>query len=255
MTYGEVLAVYVVPVLAAVFIANVWLDGRRRGPRPWWAVAGLALVALIYTTPWDNYLVATGVWWYDPRLVSGLTLGWVPAEEYCFFILQTLLTGLWTAALVRGGEGGAGETGPGGVRMSNGGRRGGDRPGGAGRRAAGGGVAAGNVPRPDPGLGDAPAGASAPLRGGPALGAAPAACGRHRHPHCLPVDRGCPGSLCRHLDHRPGPDHGPAGGPAAGGGDAVLSADQCHRGLRRDPAAARRDSGAGPATSSARRRG
>ena len=115
MTYGEVLAVYVVPVLAAVFIANVWLDGRRRGPRPWWAVAGLALVALIYTTPWDNYLVATGVWWYDPRLVSGVTFGWVPAEEYCFFVLQTLLTGLWTAALVRGGAGGPEETESGGV--------------------------------------------------------------------------------------------------------------------------------------------
>ena len=24
----------------------------------------------VYTTPWDNYLVATNVWWYDPALVK-----------------------------------------------------------------------------------------------------------------------------------------------------------------------------------------
>ena len=59
------------------------------------------IIALLYTTPWDNYLVATGVWWYDPALVTGLTLGWVPIEEYTFFILQTLLAGLWLAFLAR----------------------------------------------------------------------------------------------------------------------------------------------------------
>ncbi|MCB0021069.1 MAG: lycopene cyclase domain-containing protein, partial [Anaerolineales bacterium] len=32
-------------------------------------------LALFYTTPWDNYLVATRVWWYDPALVTGLTIG------------------------------------------------------------------------------------------------------------------------------------------------------------------------------------
>jgi lycopene cyclase domain-containing protein len=52
------------------------------------------LVAVIYTTPWDNYLVATGVWYYNPRLVYGLTLGYVPIEEYLFFGLQTSMTGL-----------------------------------------------------------------------------------------------------------------------------------------------------------------
>ncbi len=58
-------------------------------------------LALLYTTPWDNYLVASGVWWYDPALVTGIRLGWVPLEEYIFFVLQTLLTGLWYLALAR----------------------------------------------------------------------------------------------------------------------------------------------------------
>ena len=56
---------------------------------------GLATIALIYTTPWDNYLVATRVWYYDPKLVLNLTLGYVPLEEYAFFILQSFLTGLF----------------------------------------------------------------------------------------------------------------------------------------------------------------
>ena len=53
------------------------------------------VVAVVYTTPWDNYLVATRVWWYDPNLVTGIVLGWVPIEEYTFFVVQTILTGTW----------------------------------------------------------------------------------------------------------------------------------------------------------------
>jgi lycopene cyclase domain-containing protein len=59
------------------------------------------LIAVIYTTPWDNYLVATRVWWYDPELVTGLTLGWVPIEEYTFFVVQPILGGLWLWFLAR----------------------------------------------------------------------------------------------------------------------------------------------------------
>lgn len=64
------------------------------------AVLAHVALAVIYTTPWDNYLVATQVWWYDPGRVWGFTVGWVPLEEYLFFILQTLLAGLvvlWAA--------------------------------------------------------------------------------------------------------------------------------------------------------------
>ncbi len=59
-------------------------------------LVGLATIAVVYTTPWDNYLVATGVWYYDPRLVLNRTIGYVPVEEYLFFILQTFLTGFFS---------------------------------------------------------------------------------------------------------------------------------------------------------------
>ena len=77
------------------------LPGELRLFSPWLVIAILTGVAVVYTTPWDNYLVATGVWWYDPALVTGITLGWVPLEEYTFFVLQPVMTGLWLLFLAR----------------------------------------------------------------------------------------------------------------------------------------------------------
>jgi lycopene cyclase domain-containing protein len=54
----------------------------------------LAVIALIYTTPWDNFLVASGIWTYgEGRVVESLVIGHVPIEEYLFFILQPIMTG------------------------------------------------------------------------------------------------------------------------------------------------------------------
>lgn len=102
MTYFTFLGIFLVIPLGILALLT-WRDhrdGRRlpeslRGAPFWLILLGHVLVALIYTTPWDNYLVATRVWWYNPDLVTGITLGWVPIEEYTFFILQTLFTGLW----------------------------------------------------------------------------------------------------------------------------------------------------------------
>ncbi len=111
MTYFGVLLAFIVPPLS-VLLALVprdlwrWLV-RRRDIKvewlPYWAILAHAGMALLYTTPWDNYLVATGVWWYAPDRVIGIRLGWVPIEEYTFFVLQTLLTGLWTVGWMRWG--------------------------------------------------------------------------------------------------------------------------------------------------------
>jgi len=59
------------------------------------------LIAVTYTTPWDNYLVATGVWYYNPDLVTVIVLGYVPIEEYTFFVVETILAGLWWWFLAR----------------------------------------------------------------------------------------------------------------------------------------------------------
>jgi lycopene beta-cyclase len=69
------------------------------GRRAAWSLPAICVIAFIYTTPWDNYLVANGIWWYGPDRVIG-TIGYVPVEEYLFFLLQPLLTGLWMYVLL-----------------------------------------------------------------------------------------------------------------------------------------------------------
>jgi lycopene beta-cyclase len=64
-------------------------------------LSALTVIAVIYTTPWDNYLVATGILHYEPNLVLGFNLGYVPIERYAFFVLQTLLTGVFAFWLWR----------------------------------------------------------------------------------------------------------------------------------------------------------
>jgi len=108
MTYFGFLALFLGPPLLILLAFTIWDQQRGRAMpaslRSWpvsFVILAHVIVAVIYTTPWDNYLVATRVWWYDPALVTGLTLGWVPIEEYTFFVLQTVMTGLWVAFLAR----------------------------------------------------------------------------------------------------------------------------------------------------------
>ena len=100
MTYFGFLAIFlVIPIVSLAFLVK---RDRHRGlpavrTLPFWAIFLHVIIAVVYTTPWDNYLVATGVWYYDPDLVTGIVLGWVPIEEYTFFVLQPIMVGLWLA--------------------------------------------------------------------------------------------------------------------------------------------------------------
>jgi lycopene beta-cyclase len=105
--FAFLLSFLVLPIVLLGLL--VWRDARGNrglpltpgGSRPWLILGLLVIVALVYTTPWDNYLVATRVWWYDPRLVIGITFGWVPLEEYVFFVLQPILIVLWSMWVAR----------------------------------------------------------------------------------------------------------------------------------------------------------
>lgn len=108
MTYfGFLLRFLAVPIL--VFLTVAWWDNRKNKPTRgfangravWVAIFVHIVIAVIYTTPWDNYLVATGVWYYNPDLVTGIVIGYVPIEEYTFFVLETILAGLWWWFLAR----------------------------------------------------------------------------------------------------------------------------------------------------------
>ncbi|HSH04048.1 MAG TPA: lycopene cyclase domain-containing protein [Anaerolineae bacterium] len=108
MTYFNFLLIFVIAP-SLIMGAFAWYDHRHNQTLPAVLTAYPArfmllahvIIAVVYTTPWDNYLVATNVWWYDPALVTGYTIGWVPIEEYTFFVVQPIFTGLWLLTLAR----------------------------------------------------------------------------------------------------------------------------------------------------------
>lgn len=93
MTYGEFHLIFTLPVIALLAIIQprplAGMGGRAK-----WVLPAIAALAFVYTTPWDNYLIYRDVWSYGRDRVIG-TIGYVPIEEYAFFILQPILTGLW----------------------------------------------------------------------------------------------------------------------------------------------------------------
>jgi lycopene cyclase domain-containing protein len=108
MTYFGFLLAFLVTPIALLLAAHAWSRGRQQqspfelGPRAVWTAIGIHVaLAVLYTTPWDNYLVATRVWYYHPQRVTGILLGYVPIEEYAFFVLEAVLTGLWWWWLAR----------------------------------------------------------------------------------------------------------------------------------------------------------
>lgn len=98
MTYAEFHLVFLVPAVLATLVAAVpvWREADSRAAK---GLLAIAVVAVVYSTPWDAYLVSRGVWWYGPDRVLGTLLG-VPLEEYAFFVLQTCLMGSVVVAVL-----------------------------------------------------------------------------------------------------------------------------------------------------------
>lgn len=101
MTYAQLLLLFVVAPTIALGVALLGRYRRRsqdaQGARwPRYSVT-LALmgIATLYTIPWDDHLIALGVWWYRPMSLLGPSIGHIPLEEALFFPLQTLLVGVW----------------------------------------------------------------------------------------------------------------------------------------------------------------
>jgi lycopene cyclase domain-containing protein len=91
-TYLEFHALFLTPpILAVLLVARTRFESRQR--LEWAGIGLIVLIALVYTTPWDNYLIAVGVWEYGPGTVTE-TIGLAPVEEYVFIVLQPVVTGV-----------------------------------------------------------------------------------------------------------------------------------------------------------------
>ncbi len=97
-TYLQFHTVAMLPPIAALALL-AWLrptDHGRSG-----VVSGLVIItalAVVYTLPWDDYLIRRGVWTYGEGVVAG-RLWRVPVGEALFFVLQPILTALWLSRL------------------------------------------------------------------------------------------------------------------------------------------------------------
>ncbi len=92
MTYLTFHIRFIVPLILLLWLLLPHTGRRERFARL--GIITISLIAFAYATPWDNWLVANAIWTYGADRVL-MTIGYVPIEEYLFFILQPILTGLW----------------------------------------------------------------------------------------------------------------------------------------------------------------
>lgn len=79
-TYLQFHLIFTLPVMLWVFPSrNMWKE-----------TSILACAAFTYTTPWDNLLIYMSGWSYFPDRVL-LVIGYVPIEEYAFFVIETVI--------------------------------------------------------------------------------------------------------------------------------------------------------------------
>lgn len=94
LTYLQFHLLFLLPPIVGLGILTVYRADTWDGIRPFTGLGVLILLAVLYTTPWDNILIANGVWWYGDW--ATLIHFWeAPLGEYLFFILQPILVGLW----------------------------------------------------------------------------------------------------------------------------------------------------------------
>jgi lycopene beta-cyclase len=97
MTYFRFHLIFNLPLLillAGLGGAPSWTTGEVEA-------LGLVLLAvMLFTTPWDNLAAKWGIWGF-PREKFSLRVGYLPVEEYVFFLLQSLNVMLAVRALFR----------------------------------------------------------------------------------------------------------------------------------------------------------
>jgi lycopene cyclase domain-containing protein len=86
MTYGQFHWIINAPFLLLCFVLA---GGAFWSPQILGPAAVILLVVVVFTSPWDNFAVAKGIWGF-PRNRYRFSVGYLPIEEYLFFIWESL---------------------------------------------------------------------------------------------------------------------------------------------------------------------
>lgn len=89
ITYASFHTTYTLPVMSVLaLIAHPFINRSEI-----FKITAICCIAFVYTTPWDNYVIQSGGWGYLADRVMAY-VGYVPVEEYAFFIIQTVMVSL-----------------------------------------------------------------------------------------------------------------------------------------------------------------
>ncbi|KAI9475521.1 MAG: Lycopene beta-cyclase [Benjaminiella poitrasii] len=96
LTYMEVHLYYTIPVLGLLY----WLLRPFHTSNDTLKYKFLVAIAFSTASLWDNYIVYHRAWSYCSTCVTAV-IGYVPLEEYMFFIIMTLMTVAFTNFIMR----------------------------------------------------------------------------------------------------------------------------------------------------------
>ncbi len=100
MTYFRFHLVFTLPLLAVLLLAGIaeWINPLVLG-------SGLLVLVpvMIFTTPWDNYAAKCGIWGFSEGQYSR-KVGYLPVEEYLFFVIQSLQAMALTVLVLKWGD-------------------------------------------------------------------------------------------------------------------------------------------------------
>lgn len=96
MSYALLNLIFIVPVLVGLF-------AYRRLAH--WGTLCYTLVALmLMTAVFDNFIVGSGIVAYDPKLLSGVFIGFAPIEDFAYTLVAAVLipmTWWWLGSRVK----------------------------------------------------------------------------------------------------------------------------------------------------------
>lgn len=96
LTYFQFHCYFTIPATFVLwFVARPFLDLTQ-----WINAALVTFIAVVYTTPWDNFLIWTNTWNFPEDAIWG-RIGFVPVEEYFFFAIQTAMVYIWSVLCLR----------------------------------------------------------------------------------------------------------------------------------------------------------